>query len=146
MLCINKKFSSRPPDLLIWHEYEIAGPAGERTALSLIHPMHDWWTSRCWEKINSYILKRDVVRERVYELRRDNPPWRLWGPTHRTPRKVRNTLITHSTEWAVRVFHSLTKQATCYSKPCLNRASDSLLSISRDFWGSFVKIDESSGR
>lgn len=124
----------------------IAGLVGERTALSLIHPTRDWWTSRCWERTNSCTLRRDVARERVYELHQGNPRWHPWGPTHRTPRKVRNTLTTHSTEWAVWVFHSLTKQATCYSKLCSDRASDSFLSISRYFWCSFLKIDESRKR
>lgn len=116
---------------LVW--YEIAGLAGEKTALSLIHLTRDWWMFRCWERTNSYTLRRDAARGRAYELRRGSPRWRPWGPTRRTPRKVRNTLTTHSTEWAVRVFHSLTKQATCYSMPCSNRASDSLLSLSRFF-------------
>lgn len=118
---------SRYDIYLAW--YEIAGLAGEKTALSLIHLTRDWWMFRCWEKTNSYTLRRDAAQERAYELRRGNPRWHPWGPTRRTPRKVRNTLTTHSTEWAVRVFHSLTKQATCYSKPCSNRASDSLLSV-----------------
>lgn len=104
----------------------IAGLAGERTALSLIHPTRDWWTSRCWERTNSCTLKRDAARGRAYELRRGSPRWCPWGPTRRMPRKVRNTLTTHSTEWTVRVFHSFTKQATCYSKPCSDGTSDSL--------------------
>lgn len=113
---------------------KIAGLAGERIAPSLTRPTRVSWTSRYWEITNSCTLRRDAARERAYELLRGNPRWRPWGLTRRTPRKVRNTLTTHSTEWAVRVFHSLTKQATCYiTFEYIYREKMTLLSAPRHF-------------
>lgn len=106
----------KPQSISVSCDDEIAGPAGERIAPSSTHRTRVSWTSRYWERTSSCTLRRDAARERAYESLRGNPRWRPWGPTRRTPRKVRNTLTTHSTEWAVRVFHSLTKQATCYTK------------------------------
>lgn len=91
---------------------EIAEHAGERIARSSTRPTPGWWTSRCWERTSSCTHRRDAARGRAYASPRDSPRWRPWGPTRQTPRKVRNTLTTHNTEWAVRVFfiHLLSKQ------------------------------------
>lgn len=104
----------------------VPGLAGVRTVPSSIHRTPVWWTCRYWGRTSSCTRRRDAVQGRAYGHPRGNPRWPPYTPTRRTPRKVRNTLSTHSTEWAVRVFiHSLTKQATCYTVSRWNEASDS---------------------